>query len=187
MVHRLDPKFKMLMHPIDAKEGAGPTGEGWIIQIVCHHYNPYPDLSKPRSASSSICPLTDRRRTSFGPIQFLTDKVLPKLNRPATAALRRHPRRRGLDDDREGMDDREGPGATTTWPATPSPCSTAPRPRPPRPAAPPAGWAAGWPGCRHDGAGWAQMRGMGGMGGMGGPGMAAGMRGGMQGWRAWAA
>ena len=56
-----------------------PSGEGWIIQIVCHHYNPYPDLSKPEGA---LEPATDRKQTGFGPVQFLTDKVLPKLNLP---------------------------------------------------------------------------------------------------------
>jgi type IV pilus assembly protein PilM len=78
----LDPKFKMLMHPIDSKEGGGPTGEGWIVQIVCHHYNPYPDLSNLKTREQLNLPPTDRRRTSFGPVQFLTDKVLPKLNLP---------------------------------------------------------------------------------------------------------
>ncbi len=82
MVRRLDPKFKMLMHPIDAKEGAAPSGEGWIVQIVCHHYNPYPDLSKPEIRKQLDLPASDRRKTSFGPVQFLTDKVLPKLNLP---------------------------------------------------------------------------------------------------------
>ena len=78
----LDPKFKMLMHPVDAKEGAGPTGEGWIVQIVCHHYNSYPDLTNPESRKQLDMPSTDRRKTDFGPIQFLTEKVLPKLNLP---------------------------------------------------------------------------------------------------------
>ena len=78
----LDPKFKMLMHPVDAKEGAAPSGEGWIVQIVCHHYNPYPDLTNPEIRKQLDMPSTDRRKTSFGPVQFLTDKVLPKLNLP---------------------------------------------------------------------------------------------------------
>ncbi len=69
---QLDPDFKVLMHPIDA--GTPPTGPGWIVQIACHHYNPYPD-----SAQLHIDP-TSLKRTDFGPIQFLTDKVLPKLN-----------------------------------------------------------------------------------------------------------
>src|SRR4029077_13731132 len=54
-----------------------PSGEGWIVQMVCHHYNPYP-LTRDQLA----LPSTDPRRTDFGPIQFITDKVLYKLNSP---------------------------------------------------------------------------------------------------------
>jgi type IV pilus assembly protein PilM len=69
---QLDPDFKVLMHPIDA--GTPPTGPGWIIQIACHHYNPYPSSAQLRIDTNNL------KRTDFGPIQFLTDKVLPKLN-----------------------------------------------------------------------------------------------------------
>ncbi len=68
-------EFKQLMHPIDAD--APPSGAGWIIQIACHHYNPYPT-----SQEQAVMDSTDPRRTDFGPIQFLTDKVLRKLNDP---------------------------------------------------------------------------------------------------------
>ena len=68
--------FKILMHPIDAS--TPPSGPGWIVQIACHHYNPYP-----KTREQIALPSTDPRRTDFGPIQFLTDKVLPKLNAPA--------------------------------------------------------------------------------------------------------
>ena len=80
MVHRAGPEVQ------DADASASmprtpPTGPGWIIQIACHHYNPYPDLRDPRS--QHLCPrVTTARRTDFGPVQFLTDKVLPKLNDP---------------------------------------------------------------------------------------------------------
>ena len=60
-VDLLDPKLKMLMHPYDVK--TPPTGEGWIIQIVCHHYNPYPT-----SREQIALPSTDPRRTDFGPV-----------------------------------------------------------------------------------------------------------------------
>ncbi len=73
----LDPKFKMLMHPYDADEKNAPSGEGWVIQVVCHHYNPYPRTREQHTFSPG-----DRRRTDFGPVEFLTDKVLPKLNKP---------------------------------------------------------------------------------------------------------
>ncbi|HKM54096.1 MAG TPA: type IV pilus assembly protein PilM, partial [Isosphaeraceae bacterium] len=47
--NQLDPRFKRLMHPYDA--ATPPTGAGWIVQIVCHHYNPYPTDPKQRSLS----------------------------------------------------------------------------------------------------------------------------------------
>jgi len=70
----LDPKFKRLMHPYDVTNA--PTGKGWIVQIACHHYNPYP------STEQLKLPLKDPRRTQFGPYQFITEKVLHKLNSP---------------------------------------------------------------------------------------------------------
>ncbi len=71
----LDPNFKRLMHPIDAKNP--PSGEGWVIQLVCHHYNPFP--KRDQMALS----VDDPKRTDFGPYQFLTEKVLKKLNSPS--------------------------------------------------------------------------------------------------------
>lgn len=64
------PFFKDLMHPLD--RAAPPSGEGWIVQIVGHHYNPYPtaDLD-PR-----IKPL------ALGPYGYLVQKVLPGLMTP---------------------------------------------------------------------------------------------------------
>lgn len=72
----LDPKFKRLMHPYDVETANAPTGEGWIVQIACHHYNPYP------STKQQKLPLKDPQRTEFGPYQFITEKVLHKLNSP---------------------------------------------------------------------------------------------------------
>ena len=37
---QLDTNYKKLMHPYDVANP--PVGEGWVIQLVCHHYNPYP-------------------------------------------------------------------------------------------------------------------------------------------------
>ncbi len=73
----LDPKFKRLMHPFDADTANAPSGEGWIVQIACHHYNPYP------SREQMALPLTDPRRTEYGPYQFITAKVLHRLNSPS--------------------------------------------------------------------------------------------------------
>ncbi len=71
---QLDATFKKLMHPLDVKEP--PSGEGWVIQLVCHHYNPYP-----KKDQRDLGP-KDKKHTDFGPYQFITDKVLTKLNEP---------------------------------------------------------------------------------------------------------
>ncbi len=52
----LDPKFKMLMHPYDVANP--PTDKGWVIQLVCHHYNPYP------SRKQMEIKLTSRERSN---------------------------------------------------------------------------------------------------------------------------
>jgi len=72
---QLDATYKKLMEPYDVANP--PTGEGWVIQLVCHHYNPYPKTREQRALA-----LTDPRRTDFGPYQFITDKVLTILNKP---------------------------------------------------------------------------------------------------------
>jgi type IV pilus assembly protein PilM len=71
----LDPNLKRLMHPIDGT--TPPSGEGWVVQLVCHHYNPYPKRDQMALA------IDDPKRTDFGPYQFLTEKVLKKLNSPS--------------------------------------------------------------------------------------------------------
>ena len=72
---KLEPNFKRLMHPYDVANA--PTGEGWVVQVVCHHYNPYPSADQQR-----ITNLKDPRRTEFGSYQFITEKVLHTLNSP---------------------------------------------------------------------------------------------------------
>ena len=84
------------MHPYDVANP--PSGAGWVIQIVCHHYNPYPKTKEQIALSPK-----DPRRTDFGPYQFITEKVLTKLKRPDDAALRRRPCGAGVD------------GAGTDW------------------------------------------------------------------------
>ncbi len=71
---QLNPKFKTLMHPYDFD--TAPSGEGWVVQIICHHYNPYP-----KSKQLALDP-KDPKRTDFGPYEFITEKVLSKLNSP---------------------------------------------------------------------------------------------------------
>ncbi|MDX2035770.1 MAG: type IV pilus assembly protein PilM [Isosphaeraceae bacterium] len=65
--------FKNLMHPYDRDNP--PSGPGWIIQVVGHHYNPLPkpiDLKLPPD-----------RRTAFGPVDYLQQIVLPGLQVPS--------------------------------------------------------------------------------------------------------
>lgn len=70
----IDPRFKRLMHPYDVENP--PSGEGWIIQIVGHHYNPSPSAEQIRMGN-------DPRRTEFGPYEYLAKKVITKLNSPS--------------------------------------------------------------------------------------------------------
>ena len=49
-----------------------------MIQIVCHHYNPYPTTRDQFALDPK-----DPKRTDFGPYQFITEKVLNKLNSPS--------------------------------------------------------------------------------------------------------
>jgi type IV pilus assembly protein PilM len=73
---QLDATYKKLMHPYDVANP--PSGEGWIIQLICHHYNPYPKTKDQRGLS-----LKDKKRTDFGPYQFIIEKVLTTLNNPS--------------------------------------------------------------------------------------------------------
>ena len=65
--------FKNLMHQID--RATPPSGEGWIVQIVGHHYNPNPTAEELK--------LPPGQQTAFGPYQYLTRKILPSLLDPA--------------------------------------------------------------------------------------------------------
>ena len=81
------------------KERAAPTGEGWIVQLVCHHYNPYPDLTNREPGTADA----DPRRTVAGPlVRFNSSRIrcyrssisrAPPLRRPpiAVAWLDREP------------------------------------------------------------------------------------------------
>jgi type IV pilus assembly protein PilM len=83
-----DPKafpedFKATLHPYDRPGGKElPAGEGWIVQIVGHHYNPYPTMEERN--------LPENQRKWFGPYDFITHKVLPKLQSADLRALGVH-------------------------------------------------------------------------------------------------
>ena len=96
----LDPNFKRLMHPYDAINNP-PTGEGWVIQLVCHHYNPYP---KRRAIGPGGRPETYR----FRPVSVPHRKGAQQAQFAVLASLRSRSHRPGLDGGRYGMDDREG-------------------------------------------------------------------------------
>jgi type IV pilus assembly protein PilM len=63
---------KNLMHPYDRANP--PSGEGWIVQIIGHHYNPLPTPEELR--------LPENQRTMLGPYPYLTRKILPSLMTP---------------------------------------------------------------------------------------------------------
>ncbi len=67
--NNIPEKFKGTLHPLDRKEA--PAGEGWIIQILCHHYNP--------TATGDEVKLPANQRTSFGPYNYIYTKVLPRF------------------------------------------------------------------------------------------------------------
>jgi type IV pilus assembly protein PilM len=72
-----DPKafpesYKFSLHPLDRKQDQAPSGPGWIIQIVGHHYNPNPADMKERA-------LPDSEQKAFGPLNYLVKKILPRF------------------------------------------------------------------------------------------------------------
>ncbi len=70
----LKPEFKNLMHPID--RATAPSGEGWVVQIIGHHFNPLP------SREEQAKPETSPTRMEFGPYGYLVKKIIPMLNNP---------------------------------------------------------------------------------------------------------
>jgi type IV pilus assembly protein PilM len=69
----LDERFKRLMIPYD--RDTPPSGPGWIVQVVGHHYNPTP-------GAEDLKPKPGKPVTAFGPHAFLLQKVLPRLMTP---------------------------------------------------------------------------------------------------------
>jgi type IV pilus assembly protein PilM len=68
-------QFKNLMHPYDRANP--PSGDGWVIQIRGHHYNP-----KPTNEQSAVQLRQPRDQwTYFGPRNYLQDVVLPGLEK----------------------------------------------------------------------------------------------------------
>lgn len=72
----VDESAKTFMHVYDRSNP--PKGEGWIVQIVGHHYNPtyIPKKMTP-----------EEEKTALGPTRFLQRKVLPRFWAPTLRAL----------------------------------------------------------------------------------------------------
>jgi type IV pilus assembly protein PilM len=62
-------RVKTSLHPLDRKEV--PSGEGWIVQIVGHHYNPNPTVEDRR--------LPEADRKAFGTYNYIIQKILPRF------------------------------------------------------------------------------------------------------------
>jgi type IV pilus assembly protein PilM len=75
--------FKVTLHPYDREGGKEPpTGEGWIVQIVGHHYNPYPTMEDRK--------LPENQRKWLGPYDFITHRILPRFQGADLRALGVH-------------------------------------------------------------------------------------------------
>jgi type IV pilus assembly protein PilM len=73
--------FKGTLHTLDRREA--PAGEGWIIQLLCHHYNPTPTTREETR-------LPKAQQKSFGPYNYIYEKVLPRLQGADLRALGIH-------------------------------------------------------------------------------------------------
>ncbi len=59
------------MHPLD--RATPPSGEGWVIQVYGHHYNPSP-------IGAAAKKLSEREKAiAKGPVNYLTQNVVPRL------------------------------------------------------------------------------------------------------------
>ncbi len=71
---------KDFMHPYDRLNP--PTGEGWVIQIVGHHYNPSP-LGPQATKFPESFKRPEINRLILGPWNYLTLVVVPKFITPS--------------------------------------------------------------------------------------------------------
>jgi type IV pilus assembly protein PilM len=62
----VNPSAKSTMHPFDTSESSSLAGQkGWVIQIVGHHYNPYPGRVKSED--------------NMGPLGYIRNDILKRL------------------------------------------------------------------------------------------------------------
>lgn len=75
--------FRDFMHPLDRSEA--PTGAGWVIHVIGHHYNPpmYGTGSeKLQAIKAKEQELGGNRRIIYGPLEYLVQQVVPRFWRP---------------------------------------------------------------------------------------------------------
>jgi type IV pilus assembly protein PilM len=70
---------KSLMLPLDRE--TPPTGKGWVIQVIGHHYNPSPYTAGLKPAEKNI---------ALGPVPYLVTEVIPLFYRPELRAYGIH-------------------------------------------------------------------------------------------------
>ncbi len=100
----LSDPAKNVMHPYDRDPAHKPTGEGWIVQIVGHHFNP----SEHGGGKNADLPV---KGVDYGPLTFLNKVVLPRLSSPRFRAFGfNHPTYTWVNIDKTWVGDRETPG-----------------------------------------------------------------------------
>jgi type IV pilus assembly protein PilM len=65
---QIEPRWKNSMHPYDRDNP--PSGEGWVVQVFAHHYNPS-KLSKGLGEAE--------KKHAMGPMLYLETEVLPRF------------------------------------------------------------------------------------------------------------
>jgi type IV pilus assembly protein PilM len=72
---------KSLMHPYDRANA--PKGEGgWVVQVVGHHYNPYPSGDQYKIPEKLPSGALNPERTEYGPYAYIVKRIIPSLNDP---------------------------------------------------------------------------------------------------------
>jgi type IV pilus assembly protein PilM len=69
---------KQSMHPLDRE--SAPSGPGWVIQVIGHHYNPSPLLRRDVSEKSKqTLEKMKEMNLALGPLRYLVEQVLPRF------------------------------------------------------------------------------------------------------------
>ena len=72
---------KTLLHPYDRANPPKAEG-GWIVQIVGHHYNPYPGGDQYKIPEKLPNGTLNPARIDYGPYGYLVKRIMPSLNTP---------------------------------------------------------------------------------------------------------